>query len=96
MISTKTNSAKVMPSITVNFQPIGRSTDKERALLENVLLNTTVSPEQYRTASRLATLEILRNALEGTMLDLNSLAWILYEAGRQEGMLDRTNEKRKE
>lgn len=82
------------PVYTVTFTAKGHASDELKATLENILFNIGVSPESWRNATTIATLELMRSAIKGKMLDLNMLAWILYEAGRLEALKEQTNQRR--
>lgn len=78
----KTNEPKTFSFI---FTPHGHTTEEERNLYENLLFEEGVTEEAFTKATKIATLEVMRSLLKGTTPDLNTLAWLLYEAGRIDG-----------
>ncbi len=67
------------------FTPHGHTTEEERHIYETIVMNTGVSKDSWSKASKIATLEMIRTAIKGETPDLNSMAWLLYEAGRIAG-----------
>lgn len=56
-----------------------------------------VSPEAWQHANEIATLYINEKLNAGALYpDLNSLAWILYEAGRMQGIKEQRKKVRRE
>lgn len=78
----KTNEPKTFGFL---FVPHGHTTKEEQNLYEKLLFEEGVTNEAFTKASKLATLEVMRSLLQGTTPDLNTLAWLLYEAGRIDG-----------
>ena len=72
--------------------------EKESAKAYKITMeHAFVSPEAWRHANEIATLYINEQLKQGnTAPDLNSLAWILYEAGRMEGIKEQRRKIRKE
>ena len=79
---SKTNEPK---TIGFTFTPHGHTTEEERSLYEKLLFEEGVTEEAFTKATKIATLEVMRSLLKGTTPDLNTFAWLLYEAGRIDG-----------
>ena len=78
----------------------GRTPQKEKESAKAYKITreySFVSPEAWQRSNEIATLYINEQLKQGnTAPDLNSLAWILYEAGRMEGIKEQRRKIRKE